>query len=291
MYPFIALGAYGIDMFFGEFRFIRHPVIWMGDFIKWFEKLFYADNKVRGVWLTLSLLCVAGIPAWFIAEMIHPVVLAIFSSMFLAHRMLYESVQDAIGSREKLSMLVSRDTENLTESEMNKALVETYAENLSDGVIAPLLYLLFFGFTGVVLYKAVNTLDSMVGYKTPRYENFGWFSARLDDWANLIPARLTAVMIMLLYRNFDFRKLHIFARGHKSPNAGYPISAAALCNGLKLGGSTPYHGQLVEKPWFGDGKEEITKEDLFSVLRLRKKVDFSIVSLLSVLLIVTIFLQ
>ena len=289
MYPFIALGAYGIDKFFGEFRFIRHPVIWMGDFIKWFEKLFYADSKIRGVWLTLSLLLVSGVSAWSVEMLLPPAAIAVLASIFLAHRMLHDSVREAVGSREKLAMLVSRDTKDLSPSEMNKALVETYAENLSDGVIAPLLYLLFFGFTGIVLYKAVNTLDSMVGYRTPRYENFGWFSARFDDWTNLIPARLTAVMIMLLHRNFDFRKLRIFARGHKSPNAGYPISAAALCYGLKLGGPTPYHGQLVEKPWFGDGKEEITKEDLFRVLQLRRKVDLVIVALLSGMLFLTIF--
>ncbi len=273
MYWCLALGAYGIDRIFGEFGFVRHPVIFMGDFIEWFEKHFYQDSKSRGVVLTLSLLTISGAIAWGLEHLLPDVVLVVVASMFLAHRMLYDSVKEAVGSREKIAMLVSRDTQNLTPAQMNKALVETYAENLSDGVIAPLLYLLFFGFTGLVLYKAINTLDSMVGYKTKRYRNFGWFSAKLDDVANLIPSRLTALMIMLLSKRFDFLKVRRFAKGHKSPNAGYPISAAALCYGLKLGGPTPYHGRVVDKPWFGVGKEEIEEKDLLSVLTLRNKID------------------
>jgi len=282
MYWCLALGAYGIDRIFGEFQFIRHPVIFMGDFIKWFEKHFYQDSKSRGAVLTLSLLTISGAIAWGLEYLLPDVVLVVVASMFLAHRMLYNSVKEAVGSRGKIAMLVSRDTKNLTPAQMNKALVETYAENLSDGVIAPLLYLLFFGFTGLVLYKAINTLDSMVGYKTKCYQNFGWFSAKLDDVANLISARLTALMIMLLSKRFDFLEVRRFAKGHKSPNAGYPIAAAALCYGLKLGGPTPYHGEMVDKPWFGVGKEEITKEDLLRVLALRNRVDLLIVILLMV---------
>jgi len=278
----VALVAYVTDAVFGEFRFIRHPVVWMGDFIGWFERRFYADKKSSGcllsVALTVSVLAVS-LP---LAFLLPPLLQGVAASTLLAHRMLHDSVRDAIGSREKLSMLVSRDTENLSESEINKALVETYAENLSDGVIAPLFYLVLFGLPGITVYKAINTLDSMVGYKTARYRNFGYCSARLDDIANLIPARLTALLILLLCGKGAFMKLHRFAKGHASPNAGYPISAAALGFGLKLGGATPYHGKMVEKPWFGEGREEIEASDVVRVLEMRRRVDLLLILLLVV---------
>jgi len=249
----------------------------MGDFISIYEKKFYQDSKFSGMILTLSLLTISLLVAHIFTLIFHEAILAIFASMFLAHTMLYDSVKDAIGDKEKLSYLVSRDTKELDESEVNKALIETYAENLSDGVIAPLFYLLIFGFEGIVVYKTINTLDSMVGYKNDRYKNFGYFSAKLDDLANLIPARLTAVLLMMLGKNFSYKKLIKQAKGHQSPNAGYPITAIALIQNLTLGGDTPYHGKLVKKPYFGDGKKEITKEDVLKVLALRKSVDIVVI--------------
>ncbi len=282
MYAHIALGAYLVDRFFGEFRTIRHPVVWMGDYIGWFERTFYRDDKMRGLWLTLSLLVVVllfSLPfAWLPWFLQVPV-----ASMFLAHRMLHDAVLEAVGKREKVAMLVSRDTQNLSESALHKALVETYAENLSDGVVAPLLYLLFFGLPGAALYKAVNTLDSMVGYKNDRYRNFGYVSAKLDDLANFIPARVTAVLMMLLYGDVRFGKLRRFAKGHASPNAGYPITAAALLLGVKLGGATPYGGKMVPKPWFGEGREEIGREDIVRLLKMRNRVDVALLLLLYLL--------
>ena len=281
MYCLTALIAYVTDAIFGEFRFVRHPVVWMGDFIGWYERRFYRDSRLAGAGLAVSLLVVVmllSLPLTLLPFWVQGIV----ASMFLAHRMLYDSVHEAIGQREKVAMLVSRDTQSLSQSDLNKALVETYAENLSDGVIAPLFYLLFFGVPGVALYKAINTLDSMVGYRTKRYENFGWFSAKFDDLANLIPARLTAVTVLFLCGNRAFMKLRDFAKGHKSPNAGYPISAVALCYGLKLGGDTPYHGKMVAKPWFGEGRKEIRKEDVVQVLQLRRRVNILLVALLSV---------
>ncbi len=284
MYCLTTLIAYVTDAIFGEFCFVRHPVVWMGDFIGWYERRFYRASRLAGAGLAVSLLVVVmllSLPLTLLPFWVQGIV----ASMFLAHRMLHDSVHEAIGQREKVAMLVSRDTQSLSQSDLNKALVETYAENLSDGVIAPLFYLLFFGVPGVALYKAINTLDSMVGYRTKRYENFGRFSAKLDDLVNWIPARLTAVMVLFLCGNRDFMKLRDFAKGHKSPNAGYPISAVALCYGLKLGGDTPYHGKMVAKPWFGDGKEEILKEDVVQVLQMRRRVDILLVAFLLVCVI------
>jgi len=276
---FIAVFAYIIDLIFGEFKQIKHPVIYMGEYISFFEKKFYKDSKIRGAILTLSLLFIVFVIAYLLSYL-PTILLAVLASMFLAHKMLHDSVKEAIGDRDKLAYLVSRDTKDLQESDINKALIETYAENLSDGVIAPLFYLLVFGFEGIVVYKAINTLDSMVGYKNKRYQNFGYFSAKLDDLANLIPSRITALIIMLVGKNFEFKKLKKFAKGHKSPNAGYPISAIAMTHNLTLGGDTSYDGKVVKKPYFGDGKKEITKTDVIKVLSIKKRVDIVIITTL-----------
>jgi len=267
-------------MRFGEFQKVKHPIIFMGDYITLFEKKFYQDSKTRGLFLTITLIIFVWIISHIFAAILHPILLAFFTSMFLAHKMLYDSVKDAIGNKELLSYLVSRDTKDLNQSDMNKALIETYAENLSDGVVAPLFYLLIFGFEGIVVYKAINTLDSMVGYKNSRYKNFGFFSAKLDDFANLIPSRMTAVLIMLIGKNFNFKKVIKFAQGHQSPNAGYPISAIALTHHLTLGGDTPYHGEVVKKPYFGDGKKDIKDKDVLKVLGIKKSVDVVIITIL-----------
>jgi len=287
MYFFIALIAYSIDMIFGEFKQIKHPIIMIGEIISGFEKRFYHDSRLRGALLVITLLLSVWCIAWLLAAFLYPVLLGVLASMFLAHHMLYESVKDAIGSSQKLAMLVSRDTENLSQSDINKALIETYAENLSDGVIAPLFYLLLFGFEGIVVYKTINTLDSMVGYKTEHYQNYGFASAKLDDLANLIPARLTALLIMILGKNYQFSKLIHFAKGHYSPNAGYPITALALTQNLQLGGSTSYHGKMMQKPYFGEGKKEIGRDDVLSALSLKRSID--IIIILGVSLGTTIF--
>ena len=285
MYPEVTLIAYLIDRVFGEFAFLKHPVVFMGDFIIWFEKHFYHDSVSRGVVLTLSLLFLIYAITSPLSIMIeHPILLALIASMGIASKMLYESVKDIMIYPENIRYLVSRDTENLSESDINKAAIETYAENLSDGVIAPLLYLYLFGIVGLFIYKGINTLDSMVGYKNARYERFGKFSARLDDAANYLPARITALMISLLFRSKKaLLQHHRYGRYHDSPNAGHPIAAMSLALGVKLGGDTSYFGAVKSKPFFGDGREDITKEDVKSALSLQVWVDGLVVGGLGVL--------
>ncbi|HQT36001.1 MAG TPA: CobD/CbiB family cobalamin biosynthesis protein, partial [Sulfuricurvum sp.] len=157
---------------------------------------------------------------------------------------------------------------------INKAAIETYAENLSDGVIAPLFYLLIGGLVGLFVYKAINTLDSMVGYRNERYEKFGKVSARLDDVVNYIPSRITAVLIVILFGKFtSLKKVWQYGAQHESPNAGYPISAMALSLDVSLGGPTSYFGKMKEKPYFGDGKQEISAVDVQRALTLQWKLD------------------
>jgi len=287
----VAFLAYLIDRRFGEFAYIKHPIILIGGLISWFEEKFYKESVWRGGMLLLFTLTVVGIFAFALNAFLislHPLlyfaVSALIASMFLAHRMLFDSVLAVIESEEPkaaLRMLVSRDTEALSESDVNKAAVETYAENLSDGVIAPLLYLLLFGLPGIILYKAVNTLDSMVGYRTERYEKFGKASAKLDDLLNYIPARLTALLIMFLSHRRPLLGFYQNGRLHESPNAGHPITAMAITLGLSLGGNTRYFGALKKKADFGNGRKRITIEDVRNALANRDKIDRFVLLLLS----------
>jgi len=292
----ITLIAYLIDRFVGEFRFVRHPVVLMGDYIKLFEKLFYKDSIFRGVWLTVSLVGIVFLLSYGFTYLLsgrgHPdlqiILSGILASTTIASKMLYDSVKDIIYNPQNIKYLVSRDTESLRESDINKAAIETYAENLSDGVIAPLFYLLLFGLWGAFVYKAINTLDSMVGYRNERYEKFGKFSAKLDDVVNYIPARITALLIVLLlgykgrHLGLPLQKIWKFGKLHESPNAGYPISAMALCLGIKLGGDTSYFGKMKSKPYFGKGREQITTDDIKNALTLQPKLDIFIIIFLGI---------
>ena len=296
----IALIAYVTDRLLGEFHFIRHPVILMGDYIQWFEKYFYKDSIFRGVLLSLSLITVTLLIIYIITYMIHsllppdscllPILYGIIASTTIASKMLYDSVKDILTHPHHIKYLVSRDTKSLSQAEINKAAVETYAENLSDGVIAPLFWLLLLGLPGAFVYKAVNTLDSMVGYRTPRYEKFGKASAHLDDLLNYIPARITALLIILLspklYRSSTSYPLSTLLRQasrHDSPNAGYPITAMAWALDIRLGGPTRYFGKVKEKAYFGVGREMITTDDIRLALAFRNRMDVVVLGGLAVL--------
>lgn len=290
MFYEVALIAYIIDRVFGEFedlKFFKHPIILMGNYISWFQNKFYKDSIFRGILLTSSLLFIVFFISYVLSLFDNVLVQGFLASFTISSKMLYDSVKEVISSenleikREKISMLVSRDTSNLTNSEVNKAAVETYGENLSDGVIAPLFYLLCFGIVGAFVYKAINTLDSMVGYRNEKYEKFGKFSARLDDVANFIPSRITAILISILFFSLKaLLKFRKFGKKHESINAGFPISAMALAINVKLGGPTSYFGKIKNKPFFGDGKENIENEDVLKALSLRNRLDIFIIIVL-----------
>ena len=288
MYIMLTLLAYLIDRIFGEFKYIKHPVVFMGDFIKYFESRFYKDSILRGALLTVSLLFIVFYITSSITYFISNVyVLAIIASTGIASKMLYDSVKDIVSNPQNIKYLVSRDTKELNESDINKAAIETYGENFSDGIVAPLFYLFCFGITGLFIYKAINTLDSMVGYRNERYEKFGKFSAILDDIVNYIPARITAIIISLLFFKISIiKKVFTYGKLHESPNAGYPISALGFCVGVKLGGDTSYFGKIKQKPNFSDGKENISKEDILNSLKLRVRFDIFIVLILVLLQII-----
>jgi adenosylcobinamide-phosphate synthase len=166
--------------------------------------------------------------------------------------------------RKQLSYIVGRETSNLNEQQIRTAVLETLAENLSDGVIAPLFFYALGGVPAMLAYKMANTLDSMIGYKNDRFRQFGWFAARFDDVINFIPARITALLMVVL--SFSWRGLlFIFRYGHRhsSPNAGYPEAALAGILNCRFGGPNVYHGILVEKPYIGENVREITNRDFY----------------------------
>lgn len=289
MYLEITLIAFIVDKIFGEFnfRFYKHPVVLMGNYIKVYELFFYKDSFKNGLLLTLSLLFCVGFIVFIIESFIDNIfILGLIASTTIASKMLYTSVKDIITNPTNIKYLVSRDTASLSPSDINKASIETYGENLSDGVVAPIFYLLLFGLYGVFLYKAINTLDSMVGYRDTKYENFGKFSAKLDDLVNFIPARITALLIALLMFSMKaYTNIFKYGRLHDSPNAGYPISACAGVCDISLGGDTSYFGKIKSKPYFGDGIKEISTKHIKQILEFNKRFDIFVIIILGVLIV------
>jgi adenosylcobinamide-phosphate synthase len=293
MYFELALLAYLLDLIIGELPG-KHPVMWMGDFISAFERRFYRDRIITGALLVISLLALTlliavtlayladGLPAWLSLP-----TLAVLASTGLAMHMLHASVGGLLTAenpRQALSYLVSRDTQAMTETDVYKAALETWAENLSDGVIAPLFYLVLFGLPGIAVYKAVNTLDSMIGYKTERYFYFGKVAARLDDVANYLPARLTVLLIIALAddRRRAWRCCRRDGGKLESPNAGFPIAAMAGALGVALGGDASYHGRIKHKPVLGLAVNAVNPTTLKQALNMKTGINFIVLGILTI---------
>lgn len=273
----IILAAVLLDLFFGDPRWLPHPVVFIGKLIAALEKALRGlvrNERLGGVLLLLVTVgATAGVVlavlkgAYAISPYAGFVVAVLLSYTCVAARSLHDEsrlVADALGrgdlaeARRYLSFIVGRDTDSLDEGEIWRATVETVAENTSDGVIAPLLYLMLGGPVAGLAYKAVNTLDSMVGYKNERYRHFGWASARCDDLANWLPARLTGLLMVLvaplaaLSAGGAWRIMRRDGRNHASPNSGIPEAAAAGALGVRLGGTNVYFGTPMAKPTIGD---------------------------------------
>jgi adenosylcobinamide-phosphate synthase len=295
----IIVSAYILDLIFGDPRRLPHPVRGIGWLIQRFEKLLRrfaktpGTEKIAGIMLVISVvlpvyaLCLVLIlSAASFSLYLGFAVSALMAYTTLAARALADSAQavlsplvngDILRARKELSMIVGRDTEDLDEKEVVRAVVETVAENASDGVVAPLFYMALGGPALAMAYKAVNTLDSMVGYKNARYINFGRAAARLDDAANFIPARITAVLICFASNLFSlfnsafqrpWRVMLRDGRNHPSPNSGYPEAAMAGALGVRLGGQSTYGGRPGPKPFIGNGPPVRDKKDVEKSVRL-----------------------
>lgn len=185
--------------------------------------------------------------------------------------------------RKQLSRIVGRDTSQLTAQQIRIAVFETMSENLSDGVIAPLFFYAIGGVPAMMVYKMINTLDSMIGYRNEKYEQFGKFAARLDDVANFIPARITAFLMVIItgsYRGFQF--IVRYGKMHKSPNSGYPESALAGILDCRFGGPNVYHGKLVDKPFIGEKDRIIKPGEIRKVTWINQKTCFSMILMIVV---------
>lgn len=294
--PFHLVGAYVLDLLLGDPPWWPHPIRWLGRLITSVEGFFRQEGasalqqRVFGIgfWLAIMTTATGGaLLASGLFSSLHPVLGDLFlmwlGASCLATRSLHqESARVARAleagniprAREALGRIVSRDTSQLEERDIVRALVETVSENISDGIVAPLFYLSLGGALGGIAYKAVNTMDSMVGYLNDRYRYFGWFAARADDAANWIPSRLSGLLLvgaafcLGLDWKESWRIMVRDARRMKSPNAGYPEAAAAGALKVQLGGTNIYFGRPVHKPTLGDADKPLSLQVYASMIRL-----------------------
>ena len=230
-----------------------HPVVVMGKIISWLDQAYKTgpDRKRKGVVALLALIAIAGCTGWILA-LAGPVVEVVLTVILLAHRGLLDHItavakglhiSEAEG-RKQVARIVGRDTKDMDASQIARATIESAAENLSDGVVAPAFWFLIGGLPGLLIYKITNTADSMIGYRNDTYRDFGWASARFDDLLNLVPARLTAALIALMHgQHCSWQQIRRDAKLHRSPNAGWPEASMALSMDVALSGPRSYDGK------------------------------------------------
>ncbi len=271
------LAALLLDAAMGEPAWIwsrvPHPAVGMGRAVAWLEQRLNRapHRRLKGILATILLVAAALVIGLLLARM-GGVVEVLVAAMLLAQRSLADhvgAVGDALrlspgDARMQVARIVSRNTDTMQAPAIARAAIESAAENLSDGVIAPAFWFLVAGLPGMLIYKAVNTADSMIGYRNARYEKFGWAAARLDDLLNLVPARLTALLIAALSGQIgDWRSITDDARRHRSPNAGWPEAAMARALDLALAGPRRYDGQVRDLAWVnGDARRDIGADEI-----------------------------
>ncbi|OJU53193.1 MAG: cobalamin biosynthesis protein CobD [Bacteroidales bacterium 45-6] len=297
-----------LDRIYGDPTSLPHPVVGFGKAISLLEhRLNRGDFRLmKGAFSSVILVAAAFLSAFFVTRYLDQIsfvlsflfngTIVFFCLAGLTLRkevqMVFEAVDESTEKgRSQLSRIVGRDTSGLEPQQIRTGALETLAENLSDGVIAPLFWFALLGAPGMLAYKMVNTLDSMIGYKNERYLLFGRFAARLDDVVNYIPARITA-LIMLLVSGKLAKTKQVFNDGkkHASPNAGYPEAALAAILDCRFGGPNYYFGQLVEKPFIGTNPKTLGNEDLRISLRVNQRSEVVMAVVSAVLFLVIHFL-
>lgn len=281
------------DKIWGDPAWLPHPVVYFGKAIAWGEHWLNKGHhrRLKGGILAVSLILLTFLITWALLRWLRPVTVcgipinivieAILIFFCLAGTTLIKEVKEVFRAldrslddgRKQVARIVGRDTSALDAQEIRKAALETLAENLSDGVIAPLFWLLLLGVPGMMTYKMVNTLDSMIGYRTERYRLFGTVAARIDDVANWLPARITALLMAIAgifihpkekdHRSFPQLLTFIFRYGpqHASPNSGWPEAALAGILDCRFGGPHIYFGELIDKPFIGEHDRELITAD------------------------------
>ena len=285
------LAAWLLDLLLGDPAWLPHPVVGFGKMIAWGERHLNKGRHrmLKGAVMTILLDAIVFFATWVLMHCPRPypflhypiAVLLIFyclagTTLIREVRAVFLALDRSLEEgRRQVARIVGRDTSQLSAQEVRTAALETLAENLSDGVVAPLFWLAVGGVPAMLTYKMVNTQDSMIGYRTERYKDFGCWAARVDDVANFIPARLTALLMLLPYALVTFR-FSLFAfvwrngRRHASPNSGYPEAALAGILNCRFGGPHYYFGQIFDKPYIGENDRQLTTADMETAVRVNR---------------------
>ena len=290
--------GYLLDLIFGDPERLPHPIVWFGKMISWGEhRLNRGQHRMaKGAVMSVVYVLLVFFVLWGLIRLIPNAILwgvlnTIIIFYCLAGTTLIREVRNVFlaldesleAGRKQVARIVGRDTSELTAQEVRTAALETLAENLSDGVIAPLFWLAVLGVPGMVAYKMVNTLDSMIGYRTERYKDFGCWAARIDDIANYIPARLTAVLMVIASGKLSLLKF-VWRNGrkHASPNSGYPEAALAGALNCRFGGPHYYFGELFDKPFIGENERDLTTADMHKAVRINRIAEVMMIALVIV---------
>ena len=276
-----------LDLCFGDPVRLPHPVVGFGRVISFFEHRLNKGNhrRLKGGFMAVGLILITYLVTWWIISLLTPWIWVkiIIESILVFYclagttlvrevRMVFEAADRSLeDGRRQVGRIVGRDTAQLSDKEIRTAALETLAENLSDGVIAPLFWFALLGVPGMVAYKMVNTLDSMIGYRSERYRRFGTVAARMDDVANYIPARLTALLMVIASGRLGLiRFVAKYGPEHASPNSGYPEAALAGILDCRFGGPHDYFGETVDKPYIGTCDRQLTSADMNIAVRVNR---------------------
>ncbi len=298
------LAGFLLDTILGDPLWLPHPIRLFGNAISFCDKLFNKgrNRKLKGLIIAIILVTTVWSVLFVIIKLTYeyPIIYYPLATIMVFygianHNLISEGlkVENQLSDkgleagRKQLSYIVGRDTSKLLPNQIRIAILETLSENLSDGVIAPLFYYAIGGIPLMLAYKMVNTLDSMIGYKNEKYGLFGWFSAKLDDVANYIPARITAfLMVLITFNKRGLKYIFQYGNKHASPNAGYPEAALAGILNCRFGGPNIYHGKLLKKPYIGTNEREINRKEIVKTSYINF---FS--SVVCILLIVIIYIS
>ena len=290
-----------LDLVLGDPSWLPHPVVGFGKMIAFCEHRLNKGSyrKLKGALVAVCLIAGVFILTLSIIHLPSSIISALLIFYCLAGTTLIREVRAVFRAvdrsleegRVQVARIVGRDTSELSAQEVRTAALETLAENLSDGVIAPLFWLAILGVPGMLAYKMVNTLDSMIGYKTERYKDFGCWAAHIDDIANYIPARLTALLMVLPHAMVSGQWSMItfvrhYGRHHASPNSGYPEAALAGILNCRFGGPHYYFGELFDKPFIGENERELTTDDMKKAVRVNRTAEVLMVILTGFCLVV-----
>jgi len=308
----ILLLALAVDALIGWpdalYRKIGHPVTWLGKLISHMDKSLNRmewhppTRRLMGLLTAAFIILICIVSGQIIQNAVGQGILGFLISVLLAwpllaSRSLYSHVKDVAqplelmdlrSAREAVSMIVGRDPKQLDTAGVGRAAIESLAENTSDGVVAPIFWGLIFGLPGILAYKAINTMDSMIGYKTPKHLDFGWAAARIDDLANWVPARLTGLIIAMMSGtpNAALQTIRRDAGKHRSPNAGWPESAMAAALGVRLSGPRSYHDKQTNDPWLYAEGRDVEGSDVTRALAVFKRSMFCLAGLLAIVALI-----